>query len=85
MPKRSTRISVAHDTACTHSGAQEQAAAAAPGTWHTSCLSRKLGAGRGRLTTGKCASGCANGTSSCAPSVAGQPLTLVHGEGQKAP
>ena len=57
-----------------------------PGTRRTSCLSRKLGAGRGRLTTGKCASGCANGTSSCAPSARGSaPHTLVYGEGQKAP
>ena len=68
-----------HDIACTHRGVQEQAAAAAPTAWHTSCLSRKLGARRGRLTTGKCASGCANGTSSCALSAAGQHLTPAHG------
>jgi len=71
------RVTVRPASSQPHRGLQVAGTAPAPG--RASCLSAKLGARLGRLATGKGASGCAKGTSSCRTRQAGDLCAAAQG------
>ena len=71
------RVTVRPASRQPHRGLQVTSTAPSPG--RASCLSAKLGARLGRLATGKGASGCAKGTSSCRARQAGDLCAAAQG------